>query len=292
MKQGFVKVAAVTPNVRVADVEHNKKEICRLIDETVSQGAKVIVFPELCVTGYTCGDLFAQEILLQKSEEALETIVAYTEGKDALVIVGLPYASNGKLYNVAAVMSDGELLGMVTKMFLPNFAEGYEMRTFEQGPQKAYWIPYGEDEIPFGPQLLFSCDEMPNLVVTAEVGEDVWAPMPPSVKAALAGATVIANCSASAEAVGKDAYRKNLITGQSARLIAGYIYANAGEGESTTDLVYGGHNIIAENGVVLSESARFVNEVVYSEIDVNRIVSERRRNIASIFFILDSFTHI
>lgn len=278
MRQGFVKVAAVTPNVRVADVDYNTKEICKCMDEALTNKAKVIVFPELCVTGYTCGDLFAQSILLKKAESALKEIVAYSEGKDALIFVGLPYEANGKLYNVAAAICDGELLGMVTKSFLPNYGEGYEMRQFQPGPKKADWIVYGEDEIPFGPQLLFSCDEMPNLVVSAEICEDVWAPMPPSVKAALSGATLIVNCSASAEAVGKDDYRQKLIEGQSARLIAGYVYANAGEGESTTDVVYGGHNVIAENGVVLKESQRFVNEIIYSEIDIDRIVAERRKN--------------
>lgn len=278
MRQGFVKVAAVTPNVRVADVDYNTKEICKCMDEALANRAKVIVFPELCITGYTCGDLFAQSILLKRAERALKEIVAYTEGKDALIFVGLPYEANGKLYNVATAICDGELLGMVTKSFLPNYGEGYEMRQFQPGPKKADWIVYGEDEIPFGPQLLFSCDEMPNLVVSAEICEDVWAPMPPSVKAALSGATLIVNCSASAEAVGKDDYRQKLIEGQSARLIAGYVYANAGEGESTTDVVYGGHNVIAENGVVLKESRRFVNETIYSEIDIDRIVAERRKN--------------
>ena len=278
MRQGFVKVAAVTPTVKVADVEYNKQEICRLIDETVANGAKVVVFPELCVTGYTCGDLFAQSILVNRAESALREIVAYTEGKDALIFVGLPYSVHGKLYNVAAAICDGELLGIVTKSFLPNYGEAYEMRQFTPGPKQAEWIMYEEDEIPFGPQLLFSCDEMPDLVVTAEICEDVWAPMPPSVKAALSGATLIVNCSASAEAVGKDDYRQKLVEGQSARLIAGYVYANAGEGESTTDVVYGGHNVIAENGVVLKESARFVNETIYSEIDIDRIISERRKN--------------
>ena len=195
MRQGFVKVAAVTPNVRVADVDYNTKEICKCMDEALTNKAKVIVYPELCVTGYTCGDLFAQSILLKKAESALKEIVAYSEGKDALIFVGLPYEANGKLYNVAAAICDGELLGMVTKSFLPNYGEGYEMRQFQPGPKKADWIVYGEDEIPFGPQLLFSCDEMPNLVVSAEICEDVWAPMPPSVKAALSGATLIVNCS-------------------------------------------------------------------------------------------------
>lgn len=278
MRQGFVKVAAATPNVKVADVDYNKQEICKAIDEAVASGAKIVVFPELCVTGYTCGDLFAQDVLLKKSEAALQEIVVHTESKDALVIVGLPYAVRGKLYNVAAVMSRGELLGLVTKTYLPNNAEAYELRQFCPGPKKAEWILVNGMEVQFGPKLLFSCIDMPNLVVSAEICEDVWAPNPPSVEAALAGATVIVNCSASAEAVGKDAYRTDLIKAQSARIVAGYVYANAGEGESTTDVVYGGHNIIAENGVVLKESARFANEIVYSEIDVDRIVSERRKN--------------
>lgn len=278
MRQGFVKVAAVTPNVRVADVEYNTQEICKKIDETVANGAKIVVFPELCVTGYTCGDLFAQSALLMATEAALKEIVAHTEGKDALIFVGLPYVVRNKVYNVAAAINQGQLLGLTTKTFLPNYGEGYEMRQFQPGPKKADWIWYEGDEIPFGPKILYSCYEMPNLVVSAEICEDVWAPIPPSVEAALMGATVIVNCSASAEAVGKDDYRQKLITGQSARLIAGYIYANAGEGESTTDLVYGGHNVIAENGFVLKESNRFVNETIYSEIDIERLVAERSKN--------------
>ena len=278
MKQGFVKVAAATPNVRVADVDYNKQEICKAIDEAVSNGAKIVVLPELCVTGYTCGDLFTQDVLLKKAEEALQEIIAHTEGHDALMVVGLPYAVHGKLYNVAAVFSHGELLGLVPKTFLPNSGEAYEMRQFCPAPKKAEWLLINREEIPFGPKLLFSCVDMPNLVVATEICEDVWAPNPPSVEAALVGATVIVNCSASAEAVGKDTYRGDLIRGQSARIIAGYVYANAGEGESTTDVVYGGHNIIAENGVILSESPQFVNEIIYSEIDVDRIISERRKN--------------
>ena len=278
MKQGFVKVAAATPNVRVADVDYNKQEICKAIDEAVSNGAKIVVLPELCVTGYTCGDLFTQDALLKKAEEALQEIVAHTDGHDALMIVGLPYVVHGKLYNVAAVFSHGELLGLVPKTFLPNSGEAYEMRQFCPAPKKAEWLLINREEIPFGPKLLFSCVDMPNLVVATEICEDVWAPNPPSVEAALVGATVIVNCSASVEAVGKDTYRGDLIRGQSARIIAGYVYANAGEGESTTDVVYGGHNIIAENGVILSESPQFVNEIIYSEIDVDRIISERRKN--------------
>ncbi len=278
MRQGFVKVAAVTPNVRVADVEYNKQEICRLIDETTANGAKVVVFPELCVTGYTCGDLFSQSVFLKETEHALKAIVAYTKGKDALIFVGLPYLLHNKLYNVAAAVHNGDILGIVTKTFLPNYGEAYEMRQFQPGPKKADWAWFEGKVVPFGPRLLFPCKNVPNLVVSAEICEDVWAPIPPSVEAALSGATLIVNCSASAEAVGKDGYRQKLITGQSARLIAGYVYANAGEGESTTDVVYGGHNIIAENGAVLKESTRFVNEIIYSEIDVDRLAGERQKN--------------
>ena len=278
MKQGFVKVAAVTPSIKVADVDHNLKEICRMIDETVENGAKIIAFPELCVTGYTCGDLFSQDILLKKAKEALKEIVAHTEGKDALIFVGLPYVVRNKLYNVAAAIKSGELLGLITKTFLPNYNEFYEMRQFQPGPKQADWILYENDEVPFGPQILFECEEMPDLVVSAEICEDVWSPIPPSIETALCGATIIVNYSASDETVGKDAYRNQLIAGQSARLIAGYVYANAGEGESTTDVVFGGHNIIAENGVVLEEATRFINDTIYTEIDIERIVSERRNN--------------
>ena len=290
MKQGFIKVAAATPNIKVADVDHNLEEICRLIDETVANGAKVIAFPELCVTGYTCGDLFSQDVLLKKAKEALKEIVAHTAGKDALIFVGLPYVVRNKLYNVAAAINNGELLGMVTKTFLPNYSEFYEMRQFQPGPKKADWIWFDEEEIPFGPQILFECEEMPNLVVSAEICEDVWSPIPPSIEAALSGATLIVNCSASDETVGKDSYRERLISGQSARLIAGYVYANAGEGESTTDVVFGGHNIIAENGTVLEEATRFINDTIYSEIDIDRIVSERRKN--TTFQMLDKYDEL
>lgn len=278
MRDGFIKVAATTLNTKVADVEHNKLEVFRLIDETMEKGAKIVVFPELCITGYTCGDLFSQDILLNQSAKALEEIAAYTVGRDGLFFIGLPYVVCNKLYNVAAAVCDGEVIGLVTKTFLPNYSEFYEMRQFQPGPKQTEWIPYGEKAIPFGPQILFVCEEIPNLVVSAEICEDVWSPIPPSIQAALAGATVVVNCSASDETVGKDAYRKQLISGQSARLIAGYVYANAGDGESTTDVVFGGHNIIAENGSILNESERFMNQTIYSEIDVERIVSERRKN--------------
>ena len=278
MKQGFVKVAAVTPDIRVADVEFNKEQICRKMDEAAASGAKIIVFPELCVTGYTCSDLFTQDVLLDHAREVLTEIAAHTRDMDALVFVGAPLAVDGELYNVAAAMNHGKILGLTTKTFLPNYGEFYEMRQFREGPEKAREIEFDGEMVPFGPKILFTAKQMEHLIVAAEICEDVWSPVPPSIEAVREGATVIVNCSASDETIGKAAYRESLIEGQSARLIAGYIYSNAGEGESTTDLVFGGHNLIAENGTILAESKRFENGIIYSEIDVNRLMSERRKN--------------
>lgn len=278
MKDGFIKVAAATPDIRVADTAFNTEEICKIIEETIKEGAKIIVFPELCITGYTCGDLFTQDVLLEGARESLRKIAAYTKGKDALVFVGVPLNVEGTLYNTAAALHQGEILGFTTKTFLPNYAEFYEMRQFHAGPKTARYIEFDGKEVPFGPQILFVEEQMEALVVSAEICEDVWSAVPPSIEAAREGATVIVNCSASDEIAGKAAYRKNLLEGLSARLICGYVYANAGEGESTTDLVFGGHNIIAEDGVSLADSKRFGNGVIYSEIDVKRLISERRKN--------------
>ena len=278
MKNGFIKVAAATPDIRVADVEFNTQNIINAMEEAQKNGAKILVFPELCVTGYTCSDLFDHSVLLKASRKALLEIAENTSDKDMLVFVGAPLEVNGKLYNVAAAMNQGEIIGFTTKTFLPNYGEFYEMRQFTPGPQTVREITFGGKKIPFGPQILFQAEGMEELVVAAEICEDVWSPVPPSIQAALEGATVIVNCSASDETIGKDTYRRALISGQSARLISGYIYANAGEGESTTDLVFGGHNIIAENGTVLKESSRYVNEIIYSELDLQRITGERRKN--------------
>ena len=278
MKNGFVKVAAATPDIRVADVEFNTQNIINAMEEAQKNGAKILVFPELCVTGYTCSDLFDHSVLLKASRKALLEIAENTNDKDMLVFVGAPLEVNGKLYNVAAAMNQGEIIGFTTKTFLPNYGEFYEMSQFTPGPQTVREITFEGKKIPFGPQILFQAEGMEELVVAAEICEDVWSPVPPSIQAALEGATVIVNCSASDETIGKDTYRRALISGQSARLISGYIYANAGEGESTTDLVFGGHNIIAENGTILKESSRYVNEIIYSEIDLQRITGERRKN--------------
>ena len=278
MRHGFIKVAAATPDIRVADVDYNKGQIIKQMDEAAEAGAKIIVFPELCITGYTCSDLFLQDILLNSAKKALVEIAEHTKNLDALVFVGVPIAVGGELYNVAAALNHGNILGFTTKSFLPNYGEFYEMRQFRPGPKKAEKILFGEKEIPFGPQLLFVENQMANLIVSAEICEDVWSPVPPSIEAAREGATVIVNCSASDETIGKASYREALISGQSARLISGYIYANAGEGESTTDLVFGGHNLIAENGTILAEAKRFSNGIIYTEFDVQKIANERRKN--------------
>ena len=272
MFDGFLKTAAVTPDIKVADCIYNAGQICRGIDEAVE-----IVFPELCLTGYTCQDLFWQELLLAEARKALGTILDHTKGKDALVFVGMPWEKEQKLYNVAAVLCDGKLLGLVPKRHLPNYAEFYEARHFEPGNGQVDWVDYEGTRVPFGTKQLFCCKEMKELVVAAEICEDLWVANPPSNSHAQAGATVIVNLSASDETTGKDVYRRELVKGQSARLVCAYLYSSAGEGESTTDLVFGGHSLICENGQLLRESRRFVNETIYGDVDVRRLVGERRR---------------
>lgn len=277
MKDGFVKVAALTPKIRVADCAYNVEQICSRMDQAYRNGAAVLVFPELSITGYTCADLFWQETLLLAAKDGLKRIIEHTKGRKALVFVGLPWQKDGKLYNVAAAICDGRLLGLVPKHYLPNYNEFYEKRHFTEGRPEVEWTDAFGSPVPFGMRLLFCCKELPELVVAAELCEDLWAPNPPSVGHALAGATVLVNLSASDEATGKSGYRKALIAGQSARLLAGYIYASAGEGESTQDLIFSGHNVIAENGHILAESARFGAETIDTELDLRRLSAERRR---------------
>ncbi len=278
MRQGFVKVAAVTPKITVADTTENAKLICESIKEASKAGAKVIVLPELCITGYTCSDLFWQDKLLREAKEALLTVAEATWAMDAIVFVGLPLAYNGKLYNVAAAISQGKVLGLVPKKYLPNYNEFYEARHFTSGMEEVVTVRLSDTvSVPMGMKLLFTCDSMPELKIGAEICEDLWTPQPPSIEHALNGATLIVNLSASDETTGKDIYRRELVGGQSARLLCGYIYASAGDGESTQDVVYSGHNLIAENGRILVEAKRFENESIYSEIDMFRIDMERRR---------------
>lgn len=277
MRDGFIRAAAATPKIKVADPVHNRQEICKIIEESEKKGVELLVFPELCLSGYTCNDLFLQEVLLEQVKDELKTVVSFTRDRHMLVFVGLPWEHEGKLYNAAAAICGGELLGLVTKTNLPNYSEFYELRHFTPGMETPVMTDWLDTQVPMGTNLLFTCKEYPKLTVAAEICEDVWVPCPPSIRHALAGATVIVNCSASDEVVGKDSYRRELICGQSARLICGYVYANAGEGESTQDLVFGGHNIIAENGTRLAESKRFAPETVCADLDLERLNAERRR---------------
>ena len=278
MEQGFVKVAAVTPKIKVADTKYNGEVICAEIKKAAEQGAKVIVLPELCITGYTCSDLFLQEKLLRAAKEELLRIAVFCETVDAIVFVGLPFAWDGKLYNVAAAINKGKILGLVPKIYLPNYNEFYEARHFSRGKEKAELVRLNEEtEVLFGSNLLFTCESMPDLKIGVELCEDLWTVQPPSIRHARNGASVIVNLSASNELTGKSAYRRELVKTQSARLLCGYIYASAGEGESTQDVVYSGHNLIAENGTLLKEAVPFSGESVVSEIDVTRLIAERRR---------------
>ncbi len=282
MNYNFISVAAITPKIKVADTVYNTDAICQYISDAVDENVKIIVFPELSITGYTCNDLFFQTIMLDKALEGLQEIVDFSKGKDAIIFVGLPLEHKHLLYNVAAVISNGKLLGIVPKYFIPNYREFYEKRYFMKGNKEVseyYFVDKDGNgyNVPFGMNLLFSCDTMKDLVIGVEICEDVWAPNPPSIAHALAGATVIVNLSASDEITGKTDYRRSLISGQSARLICGYIYANAGDGESTQDLVFSGHNMICENGTTIKESPSLSIGMIKGELDLERIRSERRR---------------
>ena len=278
MKQGFIKVAAVTPEIRVADTAYNGQMIKKLMEKACTENAKVVVFPELCITGYTCGDLFWQDILLASALEELLSIAEESTKYDAVFFVGLPLSHNGKLYNAAAAVCHGEVLGFVPKTFLPNYNEFYEARYFTPGGDVEDVIVLPDNRtVPFGCRQIFCCTQMPQLRIAVEICEDLWVPNPPSIGHALAGANLIVNLSASDEITGKSSYRRDLVTGQSARLICGYVYASAGEGESTQDVVYSGHNLIAENGHLLKESKPFQEGYAVSEIDVMRLEGQRRR---------------
>ena len=276
MRDGFIKVAAGTPQIRVADCRYNAEQIFTLMREADKQGVRVLALPELCLTGYTCGDLFLQDTLLRGAEEGLATILEATKHLDLLAAVGLPVRHQNKLYNCAAVLHRGEILALVPKTYLPNYGEFYEKRWFEPAGPGDRLFSFCGQEVYLGSDVIFPCESMPGLTVGVEICEDLWASTPPSVALAEAGATVILNLSASDELVGKAEYRRRLVCGQSARLVCGYVYANAGEGESTTDLVFNGHNIVAENGALLAER-RFATGLTVSEVDVERLDYERRR---------------
>lgn len=281
MKDGFIKVAACTPEIQVADVDFNVDKIISQLEKCREEGVKVAVFPELCITGYTCQDLFFQNALLDKAMEGVVKIAKTTADSDMLVAVGVPVRANGKLYNCAAVIQDGEVRAFVPKTHLPNYNEFYEARHFAPYRGECAAIDlreYGQLEfIPPMEQTVFVCEEIPELVVGFELCEDLWVADPVSNYLAKSGATLICNLSASDEVIGKDSYRRQLVSNQSARLVAGYIYCSAGDGESTQDMVFSGHNIIAENGSILAESRLFENGITISEIDFKKLAFERRK---------------
>ena len=278
MKDGFLKAAAFSTALRVADCTYNAQQILTQLQTAAQQGVKLAVFPEFCLTGYTCGDLFLQRTLQQGALDALEWLLAQTRTLDTVALVGLPLLVHGKLYNCAAVLCRGQLLGIVPKTYLPNYGEFYEKRQFTTRSTEVQTVTVCGQQVPFGTSLLFRCRQMPSFVLGVELCEDLWSALPPSTFHALAGAILIANLSASDETVGKAAYRRELVAGQSARLLCGYVYADAGHGESTTDMTFAAHNLIAENGTLLCEAEPFANGTAATELDLGRMVQERIRN--------------
>ena len=277
MKDGFLSVACGCPDLRLADCGYNAEQTFQMMRRAESAGVKVLVLPELGLTGYTCGDLFYQETLLRGAEQALATVLEATRNLEVVTAVGLPLRLHNRLYNCAAVIQHGVILGVVPKVHLPNYSEFYEKRQFASAPQEPCRITLcGQENILFAREQVFPCRTLPELVLGFEICEDLWVPDSPSIRMAQAGATVIGNLSASNDIIGKDAYRRQLVTMQSAKLMCGYLYANAGEGESTSDVVFGGHQLIAENGTLLAEK-RFESGLRVSEIDVQRLAYERRR---------------
>lgn len=241
MKFGFIRTAAATPLIKVADCKYNTENIISSINQAYKNNAELIVFPELCITGYTCGDLFSQRRLVSSAVESIEKIKAAIKDKNIIVVLGFPFEYLGNLYNCAAVLYNGMTLAIIPKSYLPNYNEFYEMRWFKEALKDTKLIDFLGEEVPFGTNVIIQSESMPEFALGVEICEDLWSVIPPSLNHSLAGATVIANPSAGNEITGKDIYRKSLVESQSARIIGGYIYACAGEGESTTDVVYSGH---------------------------------------------------
>lgn len=281
MEYGFYTVASAIPSVRVADCDYNLSAIESIVDEAVAKGVGILAFPELCITGYTCQDLFLQDFLIDKAEDSVRKLMDYTVSKDIILVVGVPVRTNGMLLNCAAVLQKGTIVGMVVKKFLPNYNEFYEKRWFSSSNDITDDINLeyaGENVRLSARQPLFQTHD--GVVFGVELCEDLWSPLPPSTEMTLAGADIIVNLSASDELIGKHEYLLSLVSQQSARLICGYVYSGCGFGESTQDVVYGGNALIFENGAMLAASERFVTspQLVVSQIDVERIRGERRRN--------------
>ena len=278
MRYGFVKTACATPDIRVADCAYNAAQTIRAVEEAAGQGVEVLCLPELGLTGYTCEDLFFQPVLQQGALDALDTVLKATAHTSVVFVVGLPLAVRGKLYNCAAVCQSGRLLGLVPKTHLPSYNEFYEGRRFAAAPAGNFTVEVLGQTVPFGTKLLFCHPKADCFKIAVEICEDVWAPLPPSVGHAMAGATLLLNLSASDEVVGKAEYRRQLIAGQSARLLCGYLYADAGRGESTTDLVFAGHDLICENGAILAQTELFGSGMIVSEVDLEKLAAERLKN--------------
>lgn len=283
MVHGFIKVCAATPEIRVADVSFNCDNIIKTIKKCEEEGCQLIVFPELCLCGYTCGDLFNQRRLLDGVEEGIERIKQATANSRALVFVGAPVSVGGRLYNCAVALSNGKILGVVPKTFLPSYGEFYERRHFTPAEEHNGTAVLCGEQVDFGKKLIFRSENCPDFTVSAEICEDLWVPDSPSIYHAKAGANIIVNLSCSDETIGKAEYRRDLVRMQSAKLICGYVYCDAGDGESTTDMAFAGHNLICENGELLSQTELFENGIVCTEIDVDKLANERRRT-ANTFF--------
>lgn len=283
MQYGFIKVCAATVGIKVADVGYNTDKIVEAVQASAKEGAQLVVFPELSVCGYTCGDLFNQRALLVGVDRAIGEICRRTANTNSLVFIGAPCERSGKLYNCAVALSGGRVLGVVPKSFLPNYGEFYEKRHFSPAERENGQITVAGNDVPFGTKLIFSAENCPAFKVACEICEDLWVADSPSVSHAKAGANIIVNLSCSDETVGKAEYRRGLVRMQSAKSVCGYVYSDAGDGESTTDMAFAGHNIICENGELIAESKLFDNRLVYGEIDVEKLSDERRR-MAGTFF--------
>ena len=277
MQQGFIKVAAVTPEISVADAVYNYEKILGEVSKCADRGAKLIVFPQLCMTGTTCNDLFLQDILIKKCKELLGMLAEKQQETDALVFVGLPWQKDGKLYNVAAAVNKGKVLALIPQKNIANYGDKDGLRYFSPGEEKVEMITAYGYEIPFGSRIVLQAEEMEEFTVACEIGDDLFAVVPPSCEHALAGANVIVNPTALVDMVGAKEYTKNILLATSGRSISGYVMAAAGEGESTQDLVFGGNNLIAENGQLLAEGKGGLENVVICEIDLQRILHERQR---------------
>ncbi len=277
MKDGFVKVAVSTPDIVVADPFANVKNMIEKAEAMAAFGVRLLVFPELSITGQTCGDTFMQDTLLEGAKEALFDYLFHTAELDIVSVVGMPLEHRGKLYNVAVVASGGHILGVVPKTHLPNYGGNHESRYFTPGRPNMGDIVIGDETVPFGTSLLFRDSWIKDFAFSVEICEDLWALIPPSSRHAAAGAMIIANLAASNEMAGQVRHRRLLVSSQSARTISAYLFANAGEGESTADVVYSGHNLIAENGVILAENIPFDKKSdIMTEIDLKRLRNQRR----------------